>query len=150
MSEGSVQGIVGEFKSDRNWAHNLLKGNGRGRDRTRPSTVIVIWAGFVLAKNRGSTPYKSSGQQWYWYYASMLGSLTCLPIMNGEVFFLSRKAFCASREWRGITVAGTIAARSCTSPTTDVCEAVVGQDWGHTPIWTGHGRCAFTSNSASS
>ena len=39
--------------------------------------------------------------------------------------------------------------RVCVSQTTAVCKAGVGQDWGHTPIWTGHGRGVFTSKSVS-
>ena len=37
----------------------------------------------------------------------------------------------------------------CVSRTTSISEAGVGRDWGHTPIWTGHGRGAFALKSVS-
>ena len=55
--------------------------------------------------------YKGSRQQYHWYYASILGSLSCLPMMNGRSSFPSGKAFSASRKWGGMTAAGTIAVR---------------------------------------
>ena len=33
----------------------------------------------------------------------------------------------------------------CVSRMTAICEAGVGRDWGHTPIWTGHERGVFKS-----
>ena len=42
--------------------------------------------------------YKGSRQQWHWYYASILGSLNYLPVMNGRIFFPLRKViFCVQR-----------------------------------------------------
>ena len=41
----------------------------------------------MLAENRGSTvSYKGSSQQWHCYYAFMLGSLSCLPMMSGSCY----------------------------------------------------------------
>ena len=37
------------------WAYRLRSPNGGGGDRPRPFIIIAIWAGFVLAENRGNT-----------------------------------------------------------------------------------------------
>ena len=37
------------------WAYRLQSFNGGGGDRPRPFIMIAIWAGFVLAENRGNT-----------------------------------------------------------------------------------------------
>ena len=68
--------------------------------------------------------------------------------------FLFRKAFSASRKWGGITAEVLVAAQSCVWPTAVNCEAGVPRsgvcrDWGHTPIWIGHGGRASTLKSAS-
>ena len=46
-----------------------------------------------LHAGRESQRYRDSGssQQWHWYYASMLGSLSSLPMMGGGVFIYLRK-----------------------------------------------------------
>ena len=67
---------------------------------------------------------------------------------------LFRKAFSASRKWCGITAAGPVAARFLCVTNGYSCEAGVPRsgvwrDWGHTPIWIGHGGCASTLESAS-
>ena len=65
------------------WAYRLRSPNGGGGDRRRPFIIIVIWAGFMLAENRGSTvSYKGSSHQWHCYDAFMLGSLSCVPMMS--------------------------------------------------------------------
>ena len=63
---------------------------------------------------------------------------------------LFRKAFSASRKWCGMTAAVRVAAQSCVGPTAVSCEVGVPRsgvcrDWGHTPIWSGHGGCASAS-----
>ena len=72
----------------------------------------------------------------------------------GGSSFLFRKAFSTSRKWGGITAAIAVAAQSCVWPTAVNCGAGVPmsgvcRDWGHTPIWIGHGGCASTLESAS-
>ena len=36
------------------WAYRLQNPNGGGGDRPHPFFIIAIWAGFVLAENRGN------------------------------------------------------------------------------------------------
>ena len=60
---------------------------------------------------------------------------------NGEFSFPSGKAFSVSREWGGMAAAVRI--RTCESRTTADCKVGLGQDWGHTPVWTGHERDVF-------
>ena len=55
VRERWVVGIVSEFKWHKE-AHSVRAGNGGGCDRPRPFRITSqIWAGFVLAKYRGST-----------------------------------------------------------------------------------------------
>ena len=63
----------------------------------------------------------------------------------GGSSFLSEKAFSASREWGGMAAAGAIVVQPCVTRTTVVCGGNVGRDWGHTPVWTGHGKGVFVS-----
>ena len=58
----------------------------------------------------------------------------------GGSSFPSEKAFSASRERGGTTATGTVVVRPCVTRTTVVCGVNVGRDWGHTPVWAGHGR----------
>ena len=56
------------------WAYRLRSPNGGRGNRPRPFIIIMIWAGFMLAENRGGTVSgKGSSQQWHCYYAFMLG-----------------------------------------------------------------------------
>ena len=49
----------------------------------------------------GTVIYKRSSQQCHFYYAFMLGSLSCLPMMSGGVFLPLRKhIFCVQRMGR--------------------------------------------------
>ena len=41
--------------------------------------------------------------------------------------------------------AGAIAVQLCGTRTTAGCGVNVGRDWGHIPVWTGHGKGAFVS-----
>ena len=48
---------------------------------------------FVLPKNCGSTATSTHvSKQWSWFYSSMLGSLSCLLMINGGVFFPIKKS----------------------------------------------------------
>ena len=117
-------------------AYRLRCPNGGGGGRPRPFIIIVIWAGFILAENRGSTvSYKGSSQQWHYYYAFMLGSLSCLPMMSRRVFLPLRKGiFCVQRMgWN--STARTIAVRSYITKTTAACEGKGGPKLGvHTSL----------------
>ena len=86
--------------------------NGGGCDRPRPFRIIAIWAGFVLAENRGNTVTRA-------HVSSSIGIMH--PYWGPELLAhdewggsssLFRKAFSASRKWCGITAAGPVAARS--------------------------------------
>ena len=48
-----VIGGISEFERDERGAQVMRERNGGGCDRPRPFSVIVIWAGIVLAKCRG-------------------------------------------------------------------------------------------------
>ena len=54
VRERWVVGVVSEFKWHEG-AQSVRAGNGGGCGRPRPFRIIAIWAGFVLAKYRGST-----------------------------------------------------------------------------------------------
>ena len=57
----------------------------------------------------------------------------------------SEKVFSASRGWGGMSATGPIAVQLCVTRTTAVCGVKVGQEWGYTPVWTGHGGGVFVS-----
>ena len=84
--------------------------------------------------------YKGSSQQRHFYFALVLGSLGCLPMMNrGGLLFLQKRHSLRPEngvEWpqQGQSV------RPCVTRTSVVCGVNVGRDWGHTPVWAGHGR----------
>ena len=85
VCEQCIIGAMCQVKWYELWAYRLRSTSRGGGGRPRPFIIIAIWAGFMLAENRGSTvSYKGSSQQWHCYYAFMLGSLSCLPMMSGE------------------------------------------------------------------
>ena len=68
----------------------------------------------------GTVFCKRSSQQWHFYYAFMLGSLSFLPMMSGRVFLPLRiDIFCVERMRRN-SAAGTIAVRPCVTRTTAI------------------------------
>ena len=82
------------------------------------------------------------------------GSEQLAHVKWGGSPFLFRKAFSAPRKWGGITAVASVTAQSCVRPTAVNCGGGVSmsgvcRDWGHTPIWIGHGGCASTLESAS-
>ena len=58
----------------------------------------------------------------------------------GASSFPPEKALSASGERGGMTAAETVAVRPCVTRTAVGCGVNVGQGWGHTPVWAGHGR----------
>ena len=68
-----VIGGISEFERDERGAQVMRERNGGGCDRSRPfSDLGRHRAGRVSRRYR----YKSSSQQWHWYYARVLGALS--------------------------------------------------------------------------
>ena len=68
----------------------LRSPNGGGGGRPRPFAVVTFWAGFVLAENRGDTVTRAQVSRGI-CFALVLGSLGCLPMMNGGGFLFLQK-----------------------------------------------------------
>ena len=85
--------------------------------------------------------------QWrHWCYAFVLRALSSRPIMSGlGLLPWSRKHFLRPEN-------GAELPPQCESRHNLVCDQRLSggcRDWGHTPIWIGHGGCASTLQSAS-
>ena len=90
--------------------NRLRSPNGEGSDRPRPFIIIAIWAGFVLAENRGGTVRRAQVSSGTLCYALVLGSLSCLLMVSGGVFFPLKKSSLRSEnraEFRGRGNRGT-------------------------------------------
>ena len=122
--QDDIIGAVCQVKWYKVWAYRLRSPNGGVDARPSPFIVIAIWTGFVLAENHGNTVTRvhfsrSIGIM----YASILGSLSCLLMMNaGGSYFPSKTTFSASREWGRIAAAGTITVWPCVTRTTAVAK----------------------------
>ena len=55
LCERCITGAVCHVKWYEVWAYRLRSPDEGGGDRPRPFIIIAIWAGFVLAENRGNT-----------------------------------------------------------------------------------------------
>ena len=58
---------------------------GHVRSSSSRSGQVLCWSRTVEYR------FKCSSRQWHWYYASMLGALSCLPMMNEGRFVLMEK-----------------------------------------------------------
>ena len=122
----------------------LRSPNGGGGGRPRPFVIVAIWAEIPLQGLK-------SAQAFVFCTRAGVSELLAHDEWGGSSF-PSEKAFFVSRERGGMTAAGTVAVQPCVTRTTVVCGANVSRDWGHTPVWAGHGRgvgCPWPSEESS-
>ena len=67
------------------WVHRLRSWNGGGGDRPRPFISMEIWAGFVLAENRGGSVTRVK---------TAVALVSCIHVGVSELL--------AQDEWRGL------------------------------------------------